>query len=76
MGCHSLKSVDFPKGLEHIGMSSFSGTGIEYVEFPASLRTIEQCAFCLCKNLKYAKFEEGLEVLGVDRYPPKRETFS
>ena len=50
-------------------MFSFSGTGLESVEFPASLRTIEQCAFCQCKNLKYAKFGEGLEVLGTDEYP-------
>ena len=49
-------------------MSSFSEIGLESVEFPASLRTIEQCAFCQCKNLKYAKFGEGLEVLGTDEY--------
>ena len=41
------------------------------MKFPASLRTIKQCAFCQCKSLKYAKFADGLEVLGADTYPPK-----
>ena len=75
MNCHSLKSVDFPEALEHIGMSSFVDTGIESVEFPVSLRAVEQCAFCLCKKLRCVKFEEGLEVLGVDKYPQKGEGF-
>ena len=41
-------------------------TGLENVDFPASLRTISQEAFSECENLKTAKFAEGLEVLGTD----------
>lgn len=38
------------------------------MEFPASLRTIWQASFYLCKNLRTVKFNEGLDVLGTDEY--------
>lgn len=38
--CKKLKSVRFPEGLEFIGRGCFSETGVESVEFPASLRVI------------------------------------
>ena len=50
-------------------------TGLESIEFPVSLRTIAQGAFNKCKSLKTAKFNEGLEVLGTDEYPPKDADF-
>ena len=50
-------------------------SGLENVEFPASLRTIAQGAFAECANLKTVKFGEGLEVLGTDEYPSKDEDF-
>lgn len=34
--------------------------------FPASLRTLSQGSFYQCGNLRTAKFNEGLEVLGSD----------
>ena len=68
MDCDQLKIVHFPKKLECIGGSSFLGAGLESVELPASVRIVDQCSFCLCKSLKYAKLNEGLEVLGVDEY--------
>lgn len=40
MNCKHLKKVDFSEGLERIEMTCFTGTGLEDVEFPASLRII------------------------------------
>lgn len=66
--CEKLKDVVLSNCLEKIGLFAFSQTGLENVEFPASLRTVDQGAFAECKNLKYAKLNEGLEVLGTDEY--------
>ena len=60
--------MTFPEGFEKIGISAFAESGLENVEFPASLRTIAQASFKECKNLKTVKFNEGLEVLGTDEY--------
>ena len=38
------------------------------MEFPASLGTVSQAAFAMCKSLKVVKFREGLEVLGTDEH--------
>ena len=61
--------MTFPEGLEKIGIGAFVGSGLESVEFPASLRTIAPASFARCKSLKTVKFSEGLEVLGTDEYP-------
>lgn len=45
MGCMRLRAGKFPDGLEHIGEACFSGTGLENVRFPASLRTLCQGSF-------------------------------
>ena len=58
--------MTFPEGLEKIGIGAFVGSGLESVEFPASLRTIAQVSFALCRDLKMVKFGEGMEVLGTD----------
>ena len=62
--CDNLRSISLPEKLEFIGTDCFRGSALESVELPASLRTISQGAFVECKNLKTAKFSEGLEVLG------------
>lgn len=66
--CECLRSVELPEGLEKIGLGVFNASGLESVEFPASLRTIAQAAFTKCKNLRTVKFNEGLEVLGANEY--------
>ena len=58
----------FPEGLEKIGLGAFSLSGLESVEFPASLRTVSQAAFAECKSLKTVKFNVGLDALGTDEY--------
>lgn len=59
--------MTFSEGLEKIGLEAFCRTGLEAVEFPASLRTVSQAAFAKCYSLKIAKFKNGLEVLGANR---------
>ena len=60
--------MNFPESLEKIGIGAFSGSGLKDIEFPASLRVISQASFAWCESLKTAKFNEGLEVLGMDEY--------
>ena len=67
--CKNLKNIEFPDGLESIGMRAFANCGLESVTFPASLRTLPQEAFTDCTNLKKVVLNEGLEVLGTDDYP-------
>ena len=65
-GYKNLKHVAFSEGLERLGELCFSQSGLESVEFPASLRTVSKGSFSQCENLKSARFAEGLEVLGAD----------
>ena len=60
--------MKFSEGLEKIGLQAFALSGLENIEFPASLRTIAQAAFAECKSLKTVKFNDGLEVLGTHEY--------
>ena len=66
--------MEFPDGLEKIGLKAFMGSGIEHAELPASINTIAQGAFAKCESLKTVKFGEGLEVLGTDEYFLKEDT--
>lgn len=66
MGCKNLKTIELPDGLEYLGECCFSETGLESVDFPASLRTVSQGSFFQCESLKSVKFAEGLETLGTD----------
>ena len=43
--CKHLRSIHLPEGLEYLGWNCFSQSGLESVEFPASLRTISQGTF-------------------------------
>ena len=58
--------MQFSEGLETIGYAAFAESRVESVALPASLRTVSQCAFIKCRNLRAVKFREGLEVLGTD----------
>lgn len=63
-----MKIIHFPEGLEFIGKSCFSETGLKSVNFPRTLRTISQASFRKCDNLRHVSFCEGLEVLGTDEH--------
>lgn len=64
--CALLKTVQFREGLTTIRMKAFRESGVEALDFPASLRTLERGAFAQCKGLKCVKFRAGLEILGSD----------
>lgn len=54
-----LKSVEFEEGsqLSVVGAYAFSGcSSLEYIELPASAKTIETAAFLDCSKLLWAKF--------------------
>ena len=48
-GCTSLKHIQFPNGLETIGIHCFYESGLEEVVLPANVKSIKSCAFCGCK---------------------------
>ena len=61
--CKNIKSIELNEGLENIGESAFSGTTLETVKFPSSLKIINDCAFVNCK-IENLKFNQGLEFIG------------
>ena len=63
-----LKSVQFSDGLEKIGTSAFSGSGIENIVLPSSMKIIGCFAFAECKYLRKVRLNEGLDVLGAKGY--------
>lgn len=72
--CWKLEKVILPEGLEIIDISAFGKAGtaiynpeneVEFqINFPSSLKTINDEAFRNCKNLKIATLNEGLEYIG------------
>ena len=51
-----------PKGVKALGEGAFSANGnIEKVEMPSSLRVIGKNCFSLCRNLREADFNRGLQ---------------
>ena len=64
-----------PVSVKEIGLVEVYESGLESVEFPASLRTLCQAAFAVCESLRRAEFGEGLAVLGTNEYPSENENF-
>lgn len=61
--CNYIKSIELNEGLENIGESAFSGTTLETVKFPSSLKIINDCAFANC-HIYNLKFNAGLKYIG------------
>lgn len=61
--CNNIKSIVLNEGLENIGESAFSGTTLETVKFPSSLKIINDCAFANC-HIYNLKFNAGLKYIG------------
>lgn len=59
MNCQSLKSINLPKELEHIGDNCFSGSGISYALIPKTVKSIGKDAL---SSFKYIEIEEGCKV--------------
>ena len=47
--CTSLRNIQLPDGLETIGYRCFEQSGLEEIVLPASVKSIELCAFSWCK---------------------------
>ena len=50
-GCSSLTTVEIPEGVTTIGASSLCASGIEYLDIPSTVTTIEDYAIHSCPNL-------------------------
>ena len=65
--CENLKSVEFPEGLESIGLQAFRGCGVESITAPKSLKTIYNGAFLKCQNLRQVVLNDSMKTLGINR---------
>lgn len=60
----NLKSVEFNKKLTYIGQQAFYGAGLMSIEFPASMRVIEEESFACERELISIQFNDGLLSIG------------
>ena len=51
-------------GLEKLGEHAFTESGIEKIQLPSTLKTIEAETFKNCKNLKSVEILDGVEHIG------------
>ena len=54
------------EGLEELGSSAFSGSAIENITLPSTLKKIGYNTFRNCKNLKRVEIPNGVESIGKD----------
>lgn len=52
MHCTNLKDITVPEGCKEIKFRAFYASGIENIDLPDSLKTIEEYAFCDCDSLE------------------------
>ena len=69
--CENLKTASLNDGLEVLGTEDkvtltgvFSGSALERVELPSTLKRIQNCTFYECKNLKHISLPSSLESIG------------
>ncbi len=67
----SLKAIELPDGLEHIGKDAFSFNPLETITIPSSVKQIDDYAFFQCASLKEVnmKGRESDMILGKKWYP-------
>lgn len=61
-GCINIKILTLPHHLEYIGSNAFQGINISTVNFPASLETIDSCAFNSCSHLKTIVINNSMQI--------------
>lgn len=61
--CAALASITLNKGLENIGKRAFVGTALTKIDFPSSLRIINDAAFAYLR-IEDLKFNAGLYYIG------------
>lgn len=62
--CSLLKTISDLTGIERIGMSALSSTGIESIVLPSSVTELGQMAFYDCAELKSIKIEGEMNYIG------------
>ena len=61
--CAALASIKLNNGLQNIGKEAFTGTQLTSIDFPSSLRMIDDAAFFKCKIFNL-KLNAGLQYIG------------
>ena len=61
--CAALTSIKLNNGLQNIGKEAFTGTMLTSIDFPSSLRMIDDAAFFECKIFNL-KLNAGLQYIG------------
>ncbi len=59
-----ISDVTIPESIKYIGASSFFGSSISSINFPANLETIGNAAFRECVSLVHLDFNKGLQLIG------------
>lgn len=62
----TLKKIILPEGLKSIGKCAFYQSSIENFNFPTTLETIGQYAFCYCQGLKSIVIPDNVANLTID----------
>lgn len=62
--CGSLTEIIFPKKIRSIGKEAFCQTGFTTLQFPDSLKVIENNAFAKCSHLEYVLIPESVKFIG------------
>ncbi len=63
--CERAFTVTLPDSIKSIESRAFANSGVERVNFNKGLKSIHECAFCNCKQLKEAILPDGLTYLAV-----------
>lgn len=76
-GYASLKNIVLPKGLEYIGIGTFSGSSIESIVIPGSVQVIDKESF-ITNTLQHVVIEEGVKRIGKYAFGffPRRDPYS
>lgn len=61
--CKKITSIKLNNGLQNIGKEAFTGTQLTSIDFPSSLRMIDDAAFFECKIFNL-KLNAGLQYIG------------
>lgn len=63
-GCTSLRSITIPNSVTMIGLSAFTGSGLENITIPDSVESLGETSFSACKNLTEVTLGAGVTSIG------------
>lgn len=58
-----IEKIDIPDSVEEIGRSPFYECAIKDFKFPKAIKTLEECAFLCCKDLKKIVIPETIDII-------------